>query len=107
VATRRGPAPVSRGNWTDCDVLPAEYPAFSALAYSLDVVLPLVDLGQERHWVPMVVTPPPQPSDEQRERHLWGHAVRAATWVEMLIGWLASLTLIASLAGWTERDRKR
>ena len=30
-----------------CKSLPAEYTTFSPLAYSLDILLPLVDLGQK------------------------------------------------------------
>ncbi len=38
----------SNGNWFLCRLLPAEYTTFSPLAYSLDILLPLVDLGQEK-----------------------------------------------------------
>jgi len=38
------------GNWYLCKDLPEEYSGFSPLAYSLDVILPLVDLQQETSW---------------------------------------------------------
>ena len=37
----------NKGNWMLCKSLPAEYTTFSPLAYSLDILLPLVDLGQK------------------------------------------------------------
>jgi hypothetical protein len=46
-----------KGNWFLCGPLPAEYTTFSPLAYSLDILLPLVDLGQEKSWGPLVPTP--------------------------------------------------
>ncbi len=36
------------GNWYLCKKLREEYTGFSPLAYSLDLILPLVDLQQER-----------------------------------------------------------
>jgi len=45
------------GNWMLCEQLPAEYTTFSPLAYSLDILLPLVDLGQEKRWGPLTPTP--------------------------------------------------
>ncbi|RSM60393.1 hypothetical protein DMH04_54165 [Kibdelosporangium aridum] len=44
-------------------------PAFQPLAYSLDVLLPVVDLGQQRSWLP------------QRGAQVWSWAMTAAGWV--------------------------
>ena len=67
------------------------------LAYSLDVLLPLVDLRQQRRWAPLV-------SDERPVS--MAAAVQALTWFEALCGWLAMLTLLAIATGLTDRDRR-
>ncbi|MEQ1514005.1 MAG: hypothetical protein ABL934_15160 [Lysobacteraceae bacterium] len=52
------PAPVKgAGNGYPCETLRAEYTGFSPMAYSLDVILPLVDLQQEKDCAPMIPTP--------------------------------------------------
>ncbi|MBI4725182.1 MAG: hypothetical protein HY765_09445, partial [Rhodomicrobium sp.] len=40
-------------NWTACKDAPPELPVFSPFAYSLDVMLPVLDLGQKRDWQPI------------------------------------------------------
>lgn len=93
-------APAAR--WTDCAALPREHPAFQPLAYSLDRLLPMADLQQARSWHPVAQgmrTPPAWPIG-------WGDGARWLGWAESLFGWLAVFTLIASLAGWTDRDRR-
>lgn len=62
------------------------------LAYSLDRLLPLVDLGQ---------------GGALGAASDWTHALRWVAYVETGFGWIAALLLLASLAGWMERDRRR
>ena len=91
------------GNWFLCPPLPAEYTTFSPLAYSLDLLLPLVDLGQEKNWGPLVPTP---------ERHFYvelfsfslAHWVRLLNWFEVLYGWVASLLFVAIVSGMSRRS---
>ena len=40
-------------NWTQCSGAPAEMPGFSPYIYSLDVMLPGLDLGQKHDWQPV------------------------------------------------------
>ncbi len=40
-------------NWTDCKGAPPELPSFSPFTYSLDIMLPVLDLGQKRDWQPI------------------------------------------------------
>ena len=67
------------------------------LAYSLDVLLPLIDLRQQRRWIPAVA-----------DNSLTSPAalVQALSWFEAACGWLATLTLLAIATGLTERDRR-
>jgi hypothetical protein len=92
-----------KGNWFLCGPLPAEYTTFSPLAYSLDILLPLVDLGQEKSWGPLVPTP---------ERHFCvelfsfspAHWVRLLNWFQILYGWVASLLFVAIVSGMSRRS---
>jgi hypothetical protein len=89
-------------NWYLCTELPEEYPAFSPLAYSLDVLLPLIDLQQERFWSPLTPTPVHNPLFEYFSLD-FKHIIRLALWFEMLFGWLASLMLVAVVSTISKR----
>jgi hypothetical protein len=93
---------VGAGNWYLCSELREEYTGFSPLAYSLDVILPLVDLQQQKDWGPLIPTPQAHPWYEFRERGM-KHLVRLVIWFETLFGWLASLLLVAIVSGLTKR----
>jgi hypothetical protein len=77
--------------------LPALSP-FSPLAYTLDLLLPLVDLNEKRHWLP---------APGAAAGFGWSDIVRLAGWAVTLFGWTVALLAIASVAGWADRDRKR
>jgi hypothetical protein len=90
------------GNWYLCSKLPEEYTGFSPFAYSLDLILPLVDLQQENDWAPMIPTPTKtsafwtwSPNDE--------YFIRFVMWFEILFGWMSSLLLVAVVSGLTKR----
>lgn len=93
------------GNWYLCADLDEEYTGFSPLAYSLDLLIPLVDLQQARDWAPLI---PPPHQQWYRELTRFGikHVTRLLTWVEIIFGWVGSLLLVAVLTGVTERGRK-
>jgi hypothetical protein len=40
-------------NWTDCKGAPPWLPSFNPFVYSLDIMLPVLDLGQKRDWQPI------------------------------------------------------
>ena len=40
-------------NWTKCKGAPPELPNFSPFTYSLDIMLPVLDLGQKYDWQPI------------------------------------------------------
>jgi len=97
------PPPIQgAGNWYLCEKLREEYTGFSPLAYSLDLILPLVDLQQERDWAPMIPTPKNSWIAELSELSL-KHVTRLVLWFEILFGWLASLLLVAVVSGLTKR----
>ena len=60
-------------------------------------MLPLVDLGEKRHWLPVSAA----------MGYGWGDIARLAGEAITVFGWTAALLAIASVAGWADRDRKR
>lgn len=93
----------NKGNWFLCGPLPAEYTTFSPLAYSLDILLPLVDLGQEKAWGALVPTPESKPFVELFS-FTAAHLVRLLNWFEILCGWVASLLFVAIVSGMSRRS---
>ncbi|WP_157839577.1 hypothetical protein [Comamonas testosteroni] len=90
--------------WTSCSKLPGEYSTFSPLFYSLDLLLPVVDLGQENAWGAYI----PSSTDDMVEKPIWnlrwGYAVRLLAWFETLFGWMSSLLLVAIISGFSRRN---
>ncbi|UVM53992.1 autotransporter adhesin family protein [Pseudomonas sp. B21-012] len=100
------PLPASyrgEGNWYLCQTLREEYTGFSPLAYSLDVLMPLVDLQQESDWAPLVPTPKQGYWDEFTSFG-WKHFVRLLIWFEILVGWGISLLMVAIVSGLARRS---
>jgi hypothetical protein len=90
-------------NWYLCEKLPEEYTGFSPLAYSLDVLLPLVNLEQEKDWAPLIPTPKPSWWKEWLANWSFKHFARLVVWAEILFGWIASLLLVAVFSGLAKR----
>jgi hypothetical protein len=90
------------GNWYRCSKLREEYTGFSPLAYSLDLILPLVDLQQEHDWAPMIPTPDNTWINELKA-HSLKHITRLVVWFEILFGWTSSLLLVAVVSGLAKR----
>jgi len=71
--------------------LPIEYPPFSAFWYSLDTLIPLVDLGQGTAW---------SPSPIGGWRDDWkGWAVLTYLYIHIIAGWLLTSLTIVALTG--------
>jgi hypothetical protein len=62
-----------------------------AFTYSLGRLLPLVDLGPAQAW---------------STGSAWAGALNWLSRFESAFGWLAALLLVASVAGWVDRDRR-
>jgi hypothetical protein len=90
-----GPDAGSSG-WTRCEWMPDAYTTFQPFLYSLDVILPLVDLQQEGDWAP-AVTINSKPFDR-------GVVTRWVMWIEILFGWMSSLMLVAILTNLIKKD---
>lgn len=69
----------------------SNYPDLNTLLYSIDVALPIVDLQQERYWMPN--------SDTTSGRFLWWF-----NWAEVLLGWFLASMGIAGATGIIRKD---
>ena len=92
-----------KSNWYLCDQLPEEYTGFSPMVYSLDILLPLVNLQQEQDWAPLIPTPKAGWWEELTHFSL-KHWVRLVVWFEILFGWVASLLFVAVVSGLSKRS---
>ncbi|MGK2900230.1 MAG: hypothetical protein ACSLE9_16365 [Burkholderiaceae bacterium] len=79
---------------TDCARLPAGVPAFQPLVYSLDALLPLADLRQERHWAPARHALMPE-----AEPWVGVPLLQLLIWFEAACGWALALMALTSLFG--------
>jgi hypothetical protein len=99
--------PHAGGNWTTCREKTgdkfAEYPQFNPWVYSFNVILPVVDLYQEKNWVPMQK---PLKFDLGNGSSLtipaWG--TNALVLAELVFGWVASLLAVAAFSGLVKTD---
>lgn len=74
--------------------LPSLYPAFDALAYSIDSFLPVLDLQQETYWVPRQIN-----SSGEKDNFY-----RIYYWIHTMLGWLITTIAIAGFTGLIKRD---
>ena len=79
-----------------CHISP-DYPAFSAVLYSLDVFIPLVDLHQRSYWQPNANKNGWFSLSEKRGFPVKGSFVRAWLIIETLAGWVVVTLLIFSV----------
>jgi hypothetical protein len=91
-------------NWYFCDPLPQDYTTFSPLIYSLDLILPLVDLYQDKDWAVQIPTPQDNVFAEYATAPSQ-YIVRFVVWFEILFGWVASLMLVAVISGMARNTR--
>lgn len=72
--------------------LPIEYTPFSPFWYSLDTLIPLVDLGQESAWSP-------SPIDASFYKDPWGWFVLIYLYIHIIFGWLLTTLTVVALSG--------
>ncbi len=88
---------LEKQHWTKCAAMPAEYSTFQPLLYSLDLILPLVELQQDKDWGPIVEE---SPGNTMR----YGAFLRWLMWFEILFGWFASLMFVAIVGRLVDKD---
>jgi len=73
---------------TDCH---KDYPCFSPPVYTLDTLLPIVDLHQESNW---------EPASERQ----WGLGYEILTWGLIAVGWILTTAVVASIGSLWRRE---
>jgi len=68
------------------------YPAFNALVYSADTLLPIVAMEMQEFWIP----------DETQGTRGW--VTRGFLWVQIIAGWALSLLAVAGFSGLVRSD---
>lgn len=77
--------------WNGVDGAGLDWESFHALPYGLDVVLPVVELGQTAAWSP------------SKDRGPWGYTLWWARWPLILAGWLVTALAAAAATGIIQR----
>lgn len=86
--------------------IPPTYQAFHPFVYSLNVLLPVVELQQEENWHPVMAQNP----STVFVRNItplfttWGGRAQLYFWFETLFGWMSGLLLVAVLSGLTRKQ---
>ena len=84
--------------WTSPNCpMPPEYSTFQPFLYSVDVIIPFVDLHQESEWGPIVAG--------AHGETLWGgRALRWLLWFEIIFGWIASVMFVGIIGRLVDKD---
>lgn len=77
--------------------LPIEYTPFSPFWYTLDTLIPLVDLGQESAWSP-------SPINSSICEDFWGWLVLGYLYVHIIFGWILTTLTVVALSGIIKKD---
>jgi hypothetical protein len=90
-------ASIKNDNWTTNENLNGEYTTFSPYWYSLDILFPIVDLQMDKDWGIFIS---PINSDITLN-----DVTRWIVWIEILLGWIYSLILVAILSGLAKNEK--
>lgn len=85
----------STNNWVLNKNLDGEYTTFNPFMYSLDVILPIVDLQVEKDWGQYISS----------NNGTLNDVTRWIMWFEILFGWTYSLILVAILSGLAKNEK--
>jgi hypothetical protein len=105
-------------NWSwksICDrAVPSEYSVFQPFVYSIDIMLPFLELRQERDFAPRILDDKGNalrplftlPSWLPIVGGTWGlgHLVRLWEWFEIFFGWTLTILIAASVSGIIKKD---
>lgn len=96
--------PVSADWPTICKAsMPSEYTTFSPAVYALDLLLPIIDLRQEKDWAPRVTDERGNVVAPIVDGWGWGYVTRIIEWMFVLLGWFFSALLAGAVSGLIRR----
>lgn len=87
-----GPSENPAAEWTDTQAPGKDYETFYSFAYALDVVVPVLDLGQTDAWAPSPA------------RGGWGYWMFYAQKMFIVLGWVVTAIAAATISGMIRRD---
>lgn len=87
-----GPSGNPAADWTASNAPGKDYETFYAFAYALDVVVPVLDLGQTDAWAPS-----PARGD-------WGYRMFYLQKMFIVLGWVVTAIAAAAISGMIRRD---
>ncbi len=87
-----GPSENPAADWTDALAPGKDYETFYAFAYALDVVVPVLDLGQTDAWAPSPA------------RGEWGKWMFYLQKIFIVLGWVVTAIAAAAISGMIRRD---
>lgn len=94
---------------TKCE-RPAYYPRFNAFVYSLETLVPVLDLRQKAFWLPTSAvalgchTSLMIPGTAYDFANIFGFVLRGYFWTHIIIGWLLTALLTVALTGLVRRE---
>ena len=95
-----------KANWVLCESMPGSHSAFSPFVYSLDVLLPVVDLDQEKNWTMKTPGMKEKFLDEIFINWSFGHLLRFMYWFQVIFGWGSGLIFVAMITGLLKRQER-
>ncbi|QUY42132.1 hypothetical protein [Acaryochloris marina] len=78
------------------------YPVFNPLIYSLDTFVPIIDLHQQKYWLPNSNKEAELPPNSFMRR-LPGSLVRWYLWIHITVGWIVTSLWVAGFTGLVRR----
>lgn len=79
--------------WSDTGAAGQDWETFNRYAWAVDLVVPVLDVGQTAAWQPSAV------------RGYWGWYLWWARWGLEIAGWIVSALGVAAITGIMQRDR--
>lgn len=85
--------------------IPAEYSSFNSVIYAFDVLIPLLDLRQEKEWS-IRATSLPKDKLSEFEPNVWYTLAIFIEAAMIICGWLIALTLAGAVTGLSDPRRR-
>ncbi len=80
--------------YVESRAIPPDYQPFSEWVYSADAMLPIVELHQERYWLP-----------NAHPTRGWGWWLRWYLWIHIAAGWFLSTFLVVGMTGLVRNEQ--
>lgn len=88
----------------DAVKVPSHYPRFEPLVYSLDALVPFLDLQQEEYWLPNADAGENRFSLPYLGSYTSGTLLRWYLWFHIAMGWLFGTMFVASVTGLIKKE---